>query len=1202
MKNYCTTFILLFLFQVSFGQIGFEESVVMENILPSINVFFVENSDIDDDGDEDVIYIDNFGTYWFENVDGQNSDLIRRDITTTELINFLIPVDIDNDGDIDIVMRSSQELFLAVNIDGFGNFSDPQVIFNDFLYSFSVVDVDSDNDLDIVLSDYDSSSNTELKWLENIDGLGDFQENDIELYAGDIRSLVTGDVDGDGDVDILTYNIDDLIFECYVNDGYENFTAQEITDGYFNDLATLQLSDIDGDSDLDLIVTDSEGFSSSIEEFKILKNDGLGVFTEYQIVSTGLLEVYYAETNDMDGDGDLDILYASDDDNTASWIENIDGQGTFGSPQIINNNALNIKCVTGFDFDGDNDVDILTASPIEDKLSWYENLNNTGDFSSENVITRSINLPYKLLTADMDGDGDKDIVAACLLDQKITWYPNLDGFGEYGEQKHIAAGIQGLRYFAVDDLDGDGDMDVVTGESSGSTNDSMWYENTDGLGEAFQRHDIGGMSALQSIITGDMDGDGDKDLILSHYQSTGSSGNFYFRWRENLDSQGDFSTSHIIELNSSTKHIFYEDIDGNGIKDLLVPQNWYKNDGTGNLIRNDIEMGSYGMDGMYPADFDSDGDLDIVVVYEFDYISDNSLIGWFENTNGLGDFSEINIIDDNITDYSEGVRIDVYGKDMDDDGDQDIVFGTTYTIRWYENLDGLGTFSTEHMILNLTDDWPIESHTTFVDDINQDGYPDIIKSFVTDSYSYTYVDDVMLAYKNLSLQSNKIKGHIRVNQDFNSCNSDSAPVSNVMVVSGSDNDNLATFTYSNGYYQLFPEIGDYNTYPEYQFSEYFYFNPSSHESTFTDIGYTETANFCIESNQTVNDLNIAIYPSINNPRPGFDTTYQLVYKNVGTVQLSGSVTFEFDDTKLQFLNASEVVSSQTSNTLIFDYSDLSLFETRTIDLEFNVFAPPVTEIDDELVAIASVNPVSGDETENDNVFELQQTVIGSYDPNDITCLEGGQILIEDADKYLHYLIRFQNTGTASAINVRVENVLDDKLDWVTMQLESLSHTGRVEIVNGSEVSFIFNNINLPDSTNDEPNSHGYIAYKIKPIDNVVLGDIFYNTADIYFDFNPPIITNTVATEIVEEQLSVSEFENSEFIVFPNPTNSKLTIQSRVGIREISIVDVNGRLLNTLDHLDLSVDVEVDVENLSNGIYFLIIQAEHNKQVVRFIKN
>src|SRR5690606_13526866 len=102
-----------------------------------------------------------------------------------------------------------------------------------------------------------------------------------------------------------------------------------------------------------------------------------------------------------------------------------------------------------------------------------------------------------------------------------------------------------------------------------------------------------------------------------------------------------------------------------------------------------------------------------------------------------------------------------------------------------------------------------------------------------------------------------------------------------------------------------------------------------------------------------------------------------------------------------------------------------------------------------------------------------------------------------------------------------------------IQIENLSHTGRIEIENQTEVRFIFNNINLPDSTNDEPNSHGYIAFKIKPKINVQVGDVISGVAKIYFDFNPPIITNTVNTEIVET-LSIDEASAETFKLYPNP--------------------------------------------------------------------
>jgi hypothetical protein len=373
-----------------------------------------------------------------------------------------------------------------------------------------------------------------------------------------------------------------------------------------------------------------------------------------------------------------------------------------------------------------------------------------------------------------------------------------------------------------------------------------------------------------------------------------------------------------------------------------------------------------------------------------------------------------------------------------------------------------------------------------------------------------------------------------------------------------------------------------------------------HTDDFTNLsGSNAESDFCVEASQAINDLSVVIYPDLDEPRPGFDTSYQIVYSNTGTTQLSGNITFQFDDSKIQFLNASESVVSQTSNTLTFDYSDLNPFETKTIDLDFNVFPPPTTNIDDILVSSVSINPVSGDETQEDNTFELEQTVIGSYDPNDIQILEGEEVHIDAADMYLHFLIRFQNTGTASAINVRVEHILDNKLDWTTMQLQSLSHEGQVEITDGSEVQFIFNNINLPDITNDEPNSHGFIAFKIKPEENVVVGDIVSGVADIYFDFNPPIITNTATTEFVEV-LGSEAFSLNDILIYPNPTEGLLYLKSDLQIDKIEVFDMLGR--QSISQEFNKSDVEVDVSELQKGVYLINIQSNGLNFLKKFIRN
>jgi hypothetical protein len=254
-----------------------------------------------------------------------------------------------------------------------------------------------------------------------------------------------------------------------------------------------------------------------------------------------------------------------------------------------------------------------------------------------------------------------------------------------------------------------------------------------------------------------------------------------------------------------------------------------------------------------------------------------------------------------------------------------------------------------------------------------------------------------------------------------------------------------------------------------------------------------------------------------------------------------------------------------------------------------------------LISTVTVNPVSGDETQEDNTFELEQTVIGSYDPNDIQILEGDEVHIDDADKYLHFLIRFQNTGTASAINVRVEHILDNKLDWTTMQLQSLSHDGRVEITDGSEVKFIFDNINLPDNTNDEPNSHGFIAFKIKPEENIAVGDIVSGVAAIYFDFNPPIITNTATTEFVETLGNEDFNTNNTISLYPNPANSLLNIKSDFEIQRIMVYDIYGKLILEKNYKEISDEVQINIESYTSGLYLLEVQSNSYKKVLKFIK-
>ena len=200
---------------------------------------------------------------------------------------------------------------------------------------------------------------------------------------------------------------------------------------------------------------------------------------------------------------------------------------------------------------------------------------------------------------------------------------------------------------------------------------------------------------------------------------------------------------------------------------------------------------------------------------------------------------------------------------------------------------------------------------------------------------------------------------------------------------------------------------------------------------------------------------------------------------------------------------------------------------------------------------------------------------------------------------MHYIIRFQNTGTASAINVSVSNELDPNLDWNTLQIENISHTNRVEITDGNQVEFIFNNINLPDASSNEPESHGYIQYKIKPKNNIAVGDFMLNSAAIYFDFNPPVITNTVITTVIDN-LGVEENATNSIALYPVPSSDILNIKSTLPIVDVKVFNNLGQLLFTVAN-PKGVQF-LNIEQLSAGMYFVkLTDLDQNSGTKKFIK-
>ena len=319
-----------------------------------------------------------------------------------------------------------------------------------------------------------------------------------------------------------------------------------------------------------------------------------------------------------------------------------------------------------------------------------------------------------------------------------------------------------------------------------------------------------------------------------------------------------------------------------------------------------------------------------------------------------------------------------------------------------------------------------------------------------------------------------------------------------------------TISNRQGEYKFDTDRGDFSLVPYLPYP-YFTADPLSANVIFDTTNHLlQVRDFCLRPNGIHNDLEITFLPAFPPARPGFNAAYTLLYKNRGTTTLSGNVAVNFDNNKMSFISASENVTTQSSGQLLWNYNNLQPFESRTINVTFNLLPPPVNNIGDTINYLAVITPSDNDETAFDNIFILPQRVIGSFDPNDKQCIEGSNLDISKIGDYLHYQIRFQNEGTDTAFNIVIADTLSDNLDWSTFEYIGSSHTAAVKLSN-NKLEFFYSNINLPYKAIDEPGSNGWVAFKIKPKPSVVIGDSLNNSAAIYFDFNLPVVTNTATT-------------------------------------------------------------------------------------------
>jgi len=327
------------------------------------------------------------------------------------------------------------------------------------------------------------------------------------------------------------------------------------------------------------------------------------------------------------------------------------------------------------------------------------------------------------------------------------------------------------------------------------------------------------------------------------------------------------------------------------------------------------------------------------------------------------------------------------------------------------------------------------------------------------------------------------------------------------------NTNRIAFSLSDGTYRL--PVPDTGTFTVTQNQNLFYLSsfPASHSATFTGMNQVDSLNdFAIQQTIFINDLQITITP-VGLFRPGFNATYNIHYKNLGTNLTQGTIVF-YPDSALTYITSSTIPASASVDSIVWQSAGLNPFMEEDILVTVNVKS--TTPIGYWIYSSVNIEPVLNDQNPSDNYAFLRHITTGSFDPNNIL-VDKDSITTDELlnSPYLDYIIQFQNTGNDTAFSVKILNPIDTfKLDLMSIEIISASHIFNLNYIPEGNLEFKFENILLPDSNVNEPESHGFVRYRVHPKTSLAVHDSITNYAAIYFDYNLPVVTNTAITRIV----------------------------------------------------------------------------------------